>query len=67
MFFLCCFSVLTVNFEQVNVCLDICCIVNFFKTHLNSLAKMNTFDWCKNRYLLRIKISALTESQNREF
>ena len=39
MFFLHCFSAFTVNFEQVNVCLDNCCIVKFFKTHLKSLAK----------------------------
>ena len=67
MFVLRCFSVFTVNFEQVNVCLDNCCIVKFFKTPLKSLTKMNTFGWCKNRYLLRIKISTPTGSQNREF
>ena len=60
MFFLCCFSVFTVNFEQVNVCLDNCCIVKSFKTHLKSLAKTNSFGWCKNRHLLRIKISTPT-------
>ena len=54
MFFLRCFIVFTVNFEQVNVCLDSCCVVKFFKTHFKSLAKMNTFSWCKNRYLSRI-------------
>ena len=67
MFSLCCFNIFIVNFEQVNVFLDNCFIVKFFKTHLKSLAKMNTFGWCKNRYLLRIKISTPTESQNREF
>ena len=41
MFPLRCFSVFIVNFEQVNVCPDNCCIVKFFKTHLKSLAKMN--------------------------
>ena len=67
MFFQRCFSVFIVNFEQVSVCLDNCCIVKFFKTHLKSLAKMNTFVWCKSRCLLRIKISTPTGSQNREF
>ena len=69
MFFLRCFSVFIVNFEQVNVnvCLDNCCIAKSFKTYLKSLAKMNTFAWCKNRYLLRIKIATPTGSQNREF
>ena len=59
MFFLRCFSVFIVNFEQVNVYPDNCCIAKFVKTHLKSLAKMNT--------LLRIKISTPTRSQNREF
>ena len=67
MFFLCCYSVFAVNFEQVNVCLNNGCIVKFFKTHIKSLAKTNTFGWCKNRYLLRIKISTPTGSQIREF
>ena len=67
MFFLHCSSVFIVNFEQVKVCLDNCYIVKFSKTHLKRLAKMNTFGWCKNRYLLRIKIAAPTGSQNREF
>ena len=67
MFFLCCFGVFTVNFEQVNVFLYNCCIVKFFKTHLKSLAKTSTFGWCKNRHLLRIKISTLTERQTAEF
>ena len=57
MFFLRCFSVFIVNFEQANVCLDNCCIANSFKTYLKSLAKMNTFGWCENRCLLRIKIA----------
>ena len=48
MFFLHCFSAFIVNFEHVNVCLDNCCIVMFFKTHLKSLAKMNSLGWCKN-------------------
>ena len=65
MFFLHCFNVFIVNFE-VNVCLDNCCIVKFFKTYLKSLAKVNTFGWCKNRYLLRIEIATPTGSQNRE-
>ena len=67
MLFLCCFSVFIVNFEQTNVCLDNCCITKPFKTYLKSLAKMNTFSLCKNRYLLRIKITTLTGSQNRKF
>ena len=54
MFFLSCFSVFTVNIEQVNVFRDNCCIVEVFKTHLKSSAKINTFGCCKNRYLLRI-------------
>ena len=32
MFFLCCFSVFIVNFEQVNVCLDNCYTAKFFNT-----------------------------------
>ena len=40
MFFLRCFSVFIVIFEQVNVCLDNCCITKSFKTYLKSLAKM---------------------------
>ena len=67
MFFLRCFSVFIVNFEKVSVCLDNCCIVKFFKTHLKSLAKMNTFRWSKNRYLLRIKIATPTGSHDKEF
>ena len=67
MFFLRCFSVFSVNFEQINVFLNNCCIVKFFKTHLKSLAKMNTFGWCKTRYLLRIEISTPTGSQDRGF
>ena len=54
-FFFRCFNVFTVNFEQVNVCLDNGCLVKFFKTHFKSLAEMNTFGWCKNRHLLRFK------------
>ena len=65
--FLCCFTVFTVKLEQVNVCQDNCCIVKFFKTYLKVLTKMNTFGWCKNRYLLKIKMSTPTESRNREF
>ena len=34
MFFLRCFSVFIVNFEQVNVCRDNCCIAESFKTYL---------------------------------
>ena len=67
MFFLRSFSVFIVNLEQVNVCLDNCCIVKFFKSHLKSLDKMNTFGWCKNRYLLRIKIATPSGNRNREF
>ena len=67
MFFLRCFSVFVVNFEQVNVCLDNCCIAKSFKTYLKSLTKMNTFGLCKNRYLLRTKIATPTGSQNRKF
>ena len=67
MLFLRCFSVFIVNFEQVNFCLDNFCIAKSFKIHLKSLAKMNTFGWRKNRYLLRIKIATPTGSQNREF
>ena len=55
MFFLHCFSVFTANFEQVNVYLDNCCIVKFFKTHLKSLAKMNTFG-LKYRHPLGVRI-----------
>ena len=65
--FLRCFSVFIVNFEQVTFCLDNCCIAKFLKTHLKSLTKMNTFAWCKSRFLLKIKISTTTGSQNREF
>ena len=67
MFFLPCFSVFIVNFEHVNVCLDSCCVAKSFKTYLKSLAKMNTFGWSQNGYLLRIKIATPTGSQNREF
>ena len=67
MFFLSCFSVFIVDFEQVNVCLDNCYLAKSFKTYLKSLAKMNTFGWCKNRYLSRIKIATPAGSQNREF
>ena len=65
MFFLHCFSVFIVDFEQVNVCLDDCCTAKFFnKTRLKSLAETNTFVW---RCLLKIKISTATGSQNRDF
>ena len=68
MFLLRCFSVVFfVNFEQVNVCLDNCCIAKPFKTYLKSLAKINTFGWCKSRYLLRIKIATPARSWNRGF
>ena len=62
MFFLHCFSVFIVKFKQVNVCLDNCCIAKSFKTQLKSLAKMNTFGWCQNRYLFRIKVATSTGS-----
>ena len=67
MFFLHFFSVFIVNFEQVNVYLVNCCIAKSFKTYLKSLIKMNTFGWCQNRHLLRIKIATPTGSQNRGF
>ena len=67
MFFLHCFSFFIVKFEHVNVCLDKCCVAKSFKTYLKNFAKMNTFGWCQNRYLLRIKIATPTGSQNRGF
>ena len=67
MFFLRCFNVFIVNFEQVNVCLGNCCIAKSFKTYLKSLARNNTFGWCQNRYLLRIRTATLAGSQNRAF
>ena len=66
MFLLHCFSFFIINFEHVNFCLDNCCVVKSFKTYLKSLAKMNTFGWCQNMYLLRIRIATPTGSQNRE-
>ena len=47
MFFLPCICVFTVDFEQVNVSLDNCCIVKLFKIYLKILPKMNTFGKCK--------------------
>ena len=59
-----CFCVFIVNFEQVDVCLDNCCKVKFFKTHLKSLAKMNTVGWCKNRYFVKdLNINSHRESE----
>ena len=38
MFFLPCFSVFIVNFEQVNVYLDNCCIAKSFKTYFKKFS-----------------------------
>ena len=63
MFFLRGFSVFIVNFEQVNVFLENCCTVKFFKTHLKSLAQTNAFVW---KCFLKIRILTPTGSHNGE-